>query len=94
MPAVLDQNVFKPEQGRPLVVSFKAPAEGWVTVRVFNVAGESVRTPFQADVAAGQWFQARWNGENDAGERVAAGVYIVSVRGAGIQSLRKVVLLK
>lgn len=91
---MLDQNVFRPGQGRPLAISFKALEPGRVTVKVFNTAGERVRTPFDADVAEGLWFQAQWNGENDLGERVAAGVYIVSVRGAGIRSLRKVVLLK
>lgn len=94
MPAVLDQNVFRPGHGRPLQVNFKAPEAGRVTVKIYNVAGELVRKPFDADVSAGLWFQALWRGENDEGEMVAAGVYVVSVRGAGIESLRKVVLLK
>ena len=74
-------------------LSFRAEP-GRVTVKIFNVAGELVRTPFEAEVAAGLWFQAQWRGENDGGEKVAAGVYVVSVRGGGIQSLRKVILLK
>jgi hypothetical protein len=94
VPAVLDQNVFRPGRGRPLQINFKAPEAGRVRVKIYNVASELVRTPFDADVTAGLWFQAQWQGENDQGEKVAAGVYIVSVRGAGIQSLRKVVLMK
>jgi hypothetical protein len=94
VPAVLDQNVFRPGRGRPLIISMKAPEPGHVTVKIYDVAGELVRTPFDAEVSAGLWFQATWQGENDFGEKVASGVYIVSVRGGGIRSIRKVVLLK
>jgi flagellar hook assembly protein FlgD len=91
---VLNQNVFRPGQGQPLVISLKAPQNGRVSVRVFNISGELVRTPFEADVQAGLWYQAQWNGENPQGEKVSAGIYFISVRGAGIHRLRKVILMK
>jgi flagellar hook assembly protein FlgD len=91
---VLDRNVFRPNLGTPLAISFKAPEDGYVTVRIFDVAGENVREPYQANVAAGTWIQAHWDGTNDAGEKVAAGIYVISVKGAGLRSLKKVVLLK
>lgn len=93
-PAVLNSNLFRPGQGSPLVLSFKAPEAGRVTVHVFNVAGERVRQPFEAEVQAGLWFQAHWDGRNEEGESCGAGVYVVSVQGAGLKVLRKVVLLK
>lgn len=72
----------------------KASESGRVTVKIFNLAGEQVRKPFDADVTANTWFQCAWKGDNEAGETVAAGVYVVSIQGAGIRSLRKVVVLK
>jgi hypothetical protein len=94
VPLVLDRNIFRPESGLPLAINFKPESAGRVTVRIFNVAGESVRMPFQGDVAAGAWIQANWDGSNDFGEKVAAGIYVISVKGGGIKSLKKVVLLK
>ncbi len=93
-PAVIDKNIFKPEQGNPLTLSFKAPEAGKVTVKVYNLAGELVRPIFEADVTAGLWFQAHWNGQNGDGSAVSSGVYFVSVRGAGIKAIKKVIVLK
>jgi flagellar hook assembly protein FlgD len=62
--------------------------------RVFNIAGEKVRELFEAEVPAGVTVEALWDGRNSDGERVAAGIYVVSVQGAGISSLRKVVLMR
>lgn len=94
MPAVLDKNIWRPGTGQPLHIGIKAPQAGKVKVRVFNVAGEVVRMPFEADVPAGITVDAVWDGKNENGEACAAGIYIVSVQGAGISSLKKVVLMK
>lgn len=94
VPAVLDQNVFRPLSGRPLGIAFKPVQGGRVTVRIFNVAGELLRTPFDAEATAGLWYQAQWSGDNDSGQWAGSGLYVVSVRGGGIASLRKVVLIK
>jgi len=94
VPAVLDRNIFKPLQGRPLVLSFRAPEAGKVKASIFNMAGEHVRQIFDNDVQAEAWVQAQWEGRNKDGEVVASGVYIVSVRGAGIRTVKKVVVIK
>jgi hypothetical protein len=94
VPAVLDHNVFRPGKDAPLDIAFKAPQASRVTVRVFNLAGEKVRSPFAADVAAGQWVHCPWDGRNEAGESVGSGVYFVSVQGAGFNRVMKVVLIR
>ena len=91
---MLDRNVFKPGQGGTLVISFKADVDGMVTVKVFNLAGELIEPVFNAPVQAGLWFQAQWDGKNQYDETVASGVYFISVQGAGIRSIRKVIVLK
>jgi hypothetical protein len=89
---VLQANVFRP--GQALHIGIKSPTGGRVTVRVFNVAAEQVRRPYEADVPAGQTVDAVWDGRNEAGEPCAAGLYVVSVQGAGISRTLKVVLMK
>jgi hypothetical protein len=86
--------VFRPTKGGNLLVSFKPSGEGKVTVKVFTLSGELVQPVFEADAKAGQWYQANWNGKNKWGDTVASGVYFVSIRGAGIKSIRKVIVLK
>ena len=80
--------------GAPLQISFKSNRAGQVRVAVYNLAGELVQPIWKGNVAAGIWYQQTWNGTNDNGEMVASGVYFVSIRGAGIRSVRKVILLK
>jgi fibronectin-binding autotransporter adhesin len=91
---VLDKNIFKPNSEAPLLISFRAPRQGQVRVSVYNLAGELVEPIWRGNVAAGIWYQQTWNGHNRVGEMVASGIYFVSVRGAGIRSVRKVILLK
>jgi flagellar hook assembly protein FlgD len=86
--------VFKPEQGGNVTISFKSPQDGKVTVKVYNLAGQLVRPVFEASINAGIWFQATWDGRNENGNMVSSGVYFISIRGAGIRSLKKVILLK
>lgn len=63
-------------------------------VHVFNTAAELVRTPFEADIPAGSTVDAVWDGRNESGQAIAAGVYIVSVQGAGISRVLKVVVMR
>ncbi len=91
---VLDRNIWRPAPGQYLHISIKAPRPGKVSVNVFNLAAEKVRTPFEADVPQDITVDAVWDGRNERGEACAAGVYVVSVQGAGISSLRKVVLMR
>jgi hypothetical protein len=93
-PAVLDENVFRPGRGKPLHIGIKSPEGGRVVVSVFNVAGERVRRPFDAVVPASVTVDAVWDGKNEDGELCASGVYLVSVKGAGIRTVLKAVLLK
>jgi flagellar hook assembly protein FlgD len=94
VPVVTSHNVFNPEKGVPVSIWLKAPTDGTVQVKVFDIAGNLVRPVFDSSVSAGIAFQAAWDGKNDQGEIVASGVYFVSVRGAGIRTIRKVVVLK
>jgi flagellar hook assembly protein FlgD len=93
-PAVLDENVFRPGRGKPLHIGIKSPEGGRVIVNIFNVAGERVRRPFDREVPAVVTVDAVWDGKNEDGEPCGSGVYVVSVKGAGIRRTLKVVLLK
>ena len=94
VPAVLSTNVFKPALGGTLGISLLAPQDGEVTVNIYNLGAEKVRLVLKTSVTKGLWLQANWDGKNDYGEAVSSGVYFISIRGAGIKQMRKVVVLK
>jgi hypothetical protein len=95
-PAVLGSNLFRPSKG-PLSVSWRPLKSGLVSVQVFSLEGVRVRTlPTAPPVGAlaGAWAQTAWDGRDDQGRDVSSGLYLVSIRGGGIQSLLKVDLLR
>jgi hypothetical protein len=87
-------NVFNPAQGASLQVSFKTDVDDHVTVRIFNVAASLVRPLVEMDTHAGVVYAADWNGRNGDGSMVASGLYIISVQGSSVHTLKKVVVLK
>jgi hypothetical protein len=94
IPASLSHNVYRPNKGGTLDVNFRPGMDGKVIVKVFTLSGELVQPVFETDVVAGTWYQAKWDGRNANGEMVASGVYFVSIQGAGIRNIRKVIVLK
>ena len=63
-----------------------AAARGRTTIRVYDLRGRLVRT--MTDVPAGPgWARVTWDGRDDSGSAVAAGVYLAVVR-AGEEAVR------
>lgn len=92
--AFTSANVFRPDQGGKLDLSFKPDTDDHVTVHIFNVAGELVRPLLEMDVRAGVLYAAQWDGRNGDGSTVASGLYIISVHGKSIRTTKKVVVIK
>lgn len=59
-------------------IRYSVPRDGMVRVGVFDLAGRRVRGLVQAVRPAGV-HTVEWNGRNDAGERVKAGVYFARI---------------
>ena len=64
-----------------------------VTLAIYNLRGESVRTLVNGFQAAGEQ-SAVWNGKDDAGEAVASGVYVVRLLAGPFSDARKITLAK
>ncbi len=90
---------FRVEQNAPnpfnpaTAIRFEVPTKGPVSIRVYSVAGQLVRTLLQKPVEAG-YHTVRWDGTNDAGEQVGSGVYYYKVTASGFESVHKMALLK
>ena len=73
-------------------LSFGQPAAGHVRLAVYDPQGRLVRTLTDADLAAGPHY-ATWDGADDAGRRVAPGIYLARFEAHGTAFVRRVVRL-
>jgi len=82
-------NPFNPQT----TVKFSAAQAGKVTLRIFNVGGQLVRTiTTKAEVGANE---VRWNGRRDDGTALASGVYFYKVKFAdGTETGSRMALVK
>ena len=75
------------------MISFNAPKASHVSLSIFNVNGQLVRTVHDSQVAAGTHSVA-WDGTDSNGARVARGVYFCRMNADEFSATEKVVLLK
>jgi flagellar basal-body rod modification protein FlgD len=64
-----------------------------VRLTIHDVAGRRVRKLIDGTRSSGR-HDVRWDGRDDAGQAVAAGVYLARVVAAGGMDYRKLVLVK
>ncbi len=82
-------NPFNPRT----TISFELPAAAETTVDVLDVRGRLVRRLLQGELAAGA-HQQMWDGQDNGGRSVSAGVYLVRVRAGSHTGTTKVLLAK
>jgi hypothetical protein len=73
-------------------VRFELPREAWVSLDVFSVTGRHVRALARGVRTAGSHAPA-WNGRDDGGALVSAGVYFVRLETLGLSATRTLVRL-
>jgi flagellar hook assembly protein FlgD len=65
-----------------------------VSLRIYNVAGQLIRTLVDATKAPGKVHTATWDGRNDTGQSVSSGVYFYKLVAGSYVQTKKMVLLK
>ena len=74
-------------------IAFTIKDRGAVTLKVYNVNGELVRTLINESRTAGAYTKV-WDGRNDAGASVSSGVYFYKLVTSNFSQTKKMVLLK
>ncbi len=72
---------------------FDLPEVSDMTLTIYNMLGQKVRTFNMNDTPAG-YHSIKWNATNDNGDPVGAGVYLYQLRANQYVKTRKMVLLK
>lgn len=84
---------LKPLQNRKASIAFDLDQDGWVSINIYTLRGDRVRTLTNQYYAPGR-YAVEWGGENDASQLVASGVYIIHVKTPGLEKKQKVVVVK
>jgi hypothetical protein len=85
-------NPFQPERG-PLNVRFALPNSGPVRVRIFDLGGRLVATPYVGSPPAGD-HTILWNGRANDGGLAESGVYVVRLETPAGARERKITVLR
>ena len=79
-------------QSGPTQIVFRLPKPENVQIEIFNVLGQRVRALFNAPAEAGE-HSILWNGVDDRGQRVAAGIYLVHLRAANFVANSRITVI-
>ena len=74
-------------------IDFAVPAQSEVTLKVYNVSGQVVRSLTEGVREAGQ-YHVQWDGRDSAGSRVSAGVYFYRLEAAGRTLTKKMTVMQ
>jgi len=89
----LDRNKISLRDGESLGISVIITAARSGSLTVHDAAGQLVRT-FQRGAFAPGIASYTWDGRNEQGKQVAAGVYFVALRAKEIRSIKKVAVVR
>jgi hypothetical protein len=74
-------------------IQFALPSKGHVSLKIYNVAGQLVRTLQDGVMDAGS-HELTWDGSNNLGKSVASGVYFYKINAGDYENRKKMVLLR
>ncbi len=82
-------NPFNPET----TIKFSMPSAGFVSLKVYNILGQEIRTLVSSDFKAGN-HSVRWNGKDNSGNSVASGIYLYRLDCGNFIKTNKMIMLK
>jgi len=82
-------NPFNPET----TIQFALPEESFVTLQVYNIAGQLIRTLKSEKLPAG-YYRVCWDGKDDNGREMSSGVYFYRIVAGEFTQAKRMILLK
>ncbi|MDZ7407549.1 MAG: choice-of-anchor D domain-containing protein [candidate division KSB1 bacterium] len=92
-------NPFAAKQAQAFTaIRYALPKSATVTVEVYNMLGQKVRTLVNRQIQAADYYLATWNGRDEAGKEVSSGIYLYRIlaesEGERFTSTKKLLLVK
>ncbi len=82
-------NPFNPSTA----IGYQTPQDGHVTLTIYNVLGQQIRTLVDGHQAAGT-YTVMWDGRDAAGQHLNSGVYFYTMKAGDHTQTRKMVLMR
>ena len=82
-------NPFNPET----TFWYDVPEESEVTIKVYSLLGREVKTLYDGYKQAGR-YELKWDGQDELGERVSSGIYILRMQAGTFSKGRKMTLVR
>ena len=89
---MISQNYPNPFSGRTMI-DYAVPVNGKVNLSVYDVTGKLVKTLVN-DIQDVNYYRIAWDGRDNAGSKVATGVYFYKLTSGGFDKSMKMMLLK
>ena len=74
-------------------INYQLPKAGRVSLKVYNIAGQVVRTLVNEDKSPGR-YEIKWDSRDDRGRRVSNGVYYYQIKAGSNSGIKKMVIIK
>ena len=82
-------NPFNPSTN----IEYAIPNDGFVNIAIYDLAGQRVSSLVEAEQKAG-WHKVRWNGNDNTGNSMPAGVYLVTIKAGNSLKTMKLIFVK
>ncbi|MBI5805528.1 S8 family serine peptidase [candidate division TA06 bacterium] len=93
-PLVLALNQNNPNPfGSGTTITYQLPSETKVALKVYNVAGQLVRTLVNSKQPAGS-YAVKWDGRDDGQRKLAAGIYLYRLEAGETRFTKKLVMIR
>ena len=92
----ISRNVCRPDIDNPsLYVRVYQSTPRYCSVKIYNSAGEFIRTLWDSGVPVGGLYKEwEWNGRNSEGEKVASGLYIICYTNSQQAQTRRILIVR
>jgi hypothetical protein len=74
-------------------IRYALPQASHATLKIFNLQGEVVKTLVNGYQTANH-YQVVWNGENESGAKVAAGIYLYQLKTDNYSQIKRMIFIK
>ena len=82
-------NPFNPQTS----IFFNIPEASHVTVEIYNIYGQLIRTLIDSDMSAGR-YDITWDGRAEANDIVTSGIYMYTLTSGNFKTAKKMIFLR
>ena len=93
MPGEIRLSVYPNPFNSSTVINFNTSEENYVSVRVFDLLGRTIKTLWQGELQPGR-HEFPWRGVDQSGHDLASGIYFVRIQVGNKSIMQKVMLLR